>query len=277
MASQTLSVTSFGLAPLRRAAALRRGKHMGDRLPSSRSNRQRPGDAAPKVRHSPSWRSATMSAGRQSHGSRHERPKALRNAPNRRIVCKNAEPLQNAHITAKSFRLRLRPPRPTLELFRTVDELEVRACRRRPRSASCCTKGQRAQALSCALIHNERRTSYEQLNRHASQIANGLAALGVNRGQRVAFLGKNSDLYFELLLGAARAGVTTVPLNWRLATPEIAAILADAHISMLFLGLGFAGMLPALALREDLPRVAMDGALLQSAGRGRGMSAEQRG
>ena len=117
-----------------------------------------------------------------------------------------------------------------------------------------------SQALSCALIHNERRTSYEELNRHASQIANGLAALGVNRGQRVAFLGKNSDLYFELLLGAARAGVTTVPLNWRLATPEIAAILADAHISMLFLGLGFAGMLPALALREDLPRVAMDGA-----------------
>jgi acyl-CoA synthetase (AMP-forming)/AMP-acid ligase II len=64
----------------------------------------------------------------------------------------------------------------------------------------------------------------------------------------VGYLGKNSDLYFELLFGAARAGAAFVPVNWRLATPEIAEILAEAEVTTLFLGNGFGAAPTALNL-----------------------------
>ncbi len=64
--------TPRGAAARRRVASI-----WGGPQPSLRSNRQRHGDAVPKVRHSPSWRSATMSAGRRFRGWGPERPKML--------------------------------------------------------------------------------------------------------------------------------------------------------------------------------------------------------
>jgi fatty-acyl-CoA synthase len=81
-----------------------------------------------------------------------------------------------------------------------------------------------------------RRTSFKDLDRHASRVANGLAALGVKPHERVAYLGKNSDIYFELLLGAIKANVVMVPVNWRLAGPEIAFIVEDCKAAVLFVG-----------------------------------------
>jgi DNA invertase Pin-like site-specific DNA recombinase len=57
-----------------RSRAKARGRHMGRPLPSLRRNRQRPGDAVLKVRHAPSSRSATMSAGRPFRGSAPDGP-----------------------------------------------------------------------------------------------------------------------------------------------------------------------------------------------------------
>jgi acyl-CoA synthetase (AMP-forming)/AMP-acid ligase II len=70
------------------------------------------------------------------------------------------------------------------------------------------------------MIHSGRATRYAALDRHVTQIANGLAGFGIRHQDRIGCLGKNSDLYLELLLGAARAGAVLVPLNWRLAAPE---------------------------------------------------------
>ena len=110
------------------------------------------------------------------------------------------------------------------------------------------------------MIYDGRVTRYDTLDRHASQIANGLSGLGIRRQHRIGYLGKNSDLYLELMLGAARAGVVTVPLNWRLAAPEIGAILADAGITTLFVGPGFEAVPEALGLRETLRCISIDGA-----------------
>lgn len=81
-----------------------------------------------------------------------------------------------------------------------------------------------------------RDTSFAEVDRHASQVANGLQALGVGRGGRVAYLGKNSDWYFELVLGCAKLGAVMAPVNWRLAPPEVSYILADAQAEVLFVG-----------------------------------------
>ena len=65
-----------------------------------------------------------------------------------------------------------------------------------------------------------RHTSFIELNANTNRVANGLKALGVKPRERIAYLGKNSDIYFELLLGAMKAKVVMAPVNWRLAGPR---------------------------------------------------------
>ncbi len=53
--------------------------------------------------------------------------------------------------------------------------------------------------------------------------------LGVSRGDRVAVLSANSSNVFEIQFACFRIGAVFVPLNWRLAVPELVSILADAY------------------------------------------------
>lgn len=84
-----------------------------------------------------------------------------------------------------------------------------------------------------ALICAGRTTSYGELNRRSNAVANALIRAGVARGERVAFLGQNSDQFFEYFFGAAKVGAVFVPVNWRLATPEVAFILRDSGAKLL--------------------------------------------
>jgi len=68
-----------------------------------------------------------------------------------------------------------------------------------------------------ALSFEGRETTYAELETHTNQVANALVAAGVKKGDRIAYLGKNSDSYFEVFLGAGKMGGTTTPINWRLA------------------------------------------------------------
>ncbi|HWA63324.1 MAG TPA: fatty acid--CoA ligase [Caulobacteraceae bacterium] len=106
----------------------------------------------------------------------------------------------------------------------------------------------RARGGRTAFVFEDRATTYAEFDRRTNQVANGLAALGVRPGDRVAYLGKNSDAYFELLFGAAKAGAVMAPINWRLAPPEIRYIVGDAGAKALFVGPEFIdqarGLLP---------------------------------
>ena len=114
---------------------------------------------------------------------------------------------------------------------------------------------------STALVFEGRETNYAELDRRANQVANGLVALGVKPDERVAYLGKNSDLFVELLLGAVKAKVVTAPVNWRLAGPEIAFIVDDAKAAVLFVGPEFIDLVRSL--KDQFPGVraimAMEG------------------
>jgi acyl-CoA synthetase (AMP-forming)/AMP-acid ligase II len=85
-------------------------------------------------------------------------------------------------------------------------------------------------ALSCL----GRLTTYGELDERSSRVANGLVAAGCQPAARIAYLGRNSDSYFEIVLGAAKARVATVVTNWRLAPPEIEYVLADSGARMVF-------------------------------------------
>ena len=81
-----------------------------------------------------------------------------------------------------------------------------------------------------------RQTSFAEFDIKTNRVANALIAMGVKTGERIAYLGKNSDFYFELLMGAMKAGVVMAPVNWRLAGPEVAFIVADCKAPVLFVG-----------------------------------------
>src|ERR1700686_3561245 len=94
----------------------------------------------------------------------------------------------------------------------------------------------KARGNAIAFEFEGRRTSFAELGIKTNRVANALKAFGVKAGEDIAYLGKNSDIYFELLLGAMKANVVMAPVDWRLAAPEIAFIVADCKASTLFVG-----------------------------------------
>jgi acyl-CoA synthetase (AMP-forming)/AMP-acid ligase II len=85
-----------------------------------------------------------------------------------------------------------------------------------------------------ALSFLGRDTSFAALDAQSNRIANALLAEGLEPGDRIAILAKNSDDYLAVVLGAAKARVCAVALNWRLAPAEIAYILRHSEARLLF-------------------------------------------
>ena len=81
----------------------------------------------------------------------------------------------------------------------------------------------------------DRSFSWRELEVRLARFAGGLKALGVVPGDRVAILALNSDRYFEFLFGVPWAGAIFVPINTRLAGPEVVHWLTDAGARVLFL------------------------------------------
>jgi acyl-CoA synthetase (AMP-forming)/AMP-acid ligase II len=97
-----------------------------------------------------------------------------------------------------------------------------------------------------AMTFENRQTSYAELDRRASQVANGLIAARVKPETRIAILDKNHDSFFEIWFGAAKAGAVLVPINWRLAAPEIEFVVRDAGAEMLFVGFEYLDMVRSM-------------------------------
>jgi fatty-acyl-CoA synthase len=94
----------------------------------------------------------------------------------------------------------------------------------------------KARGDAVAFEFEGRQTSFVAFDRNTNQVANALKASSVKPGERIAYIGKNSDVYFELLMGAMKAGVVMAPVNWRLAGPEVAFIVEDCKAAALFVG-----------------------------------------
>jgi acyl-CoA synthetase (AMP-forming)/AMP-acid ligase II len=98
-----------------------------------------------------------------------------------------------------------------------------------------------------ALKFEGRVTSFADLDRRSNQIGHALLAEGVKAGDHVGYLGKNTDAYFEGWFGAMKIGAIMVPIGWRLAPPEVAFMLADSDIKVLFVGRELMPMADVLA------------------------------
>jgi acyl-CoA synthetase (AMP-forming)/AMP-acid ligase II len=97
-----------------------------------------------------------------------------------------------------------------------------------------------------AFVFENRSQTYAELDAHTSQVANALVAEGLKAQTRIAVMDKNSDWFFELVLGSAKADMVLVGINWRLAPPEVAFVINNAEAELLFVGPEF------LALAEQI-------------------------
>ncbi|HEU5376717.1 MAG TPA: fatty acid--CoA ligase [Ktedonobacteraceae bacterium] len=103
-----------------------------------------------------------------------------------------------------------------------------------------------------AIVCGSTRYTWEEFDQRTDALARGLAGLGVQRGERVAVLMLNCHRYLELYYACARMGAVIVPLNIRLARPEIVFILNDSESKALIVDKTFA---PHAMGRDTFPMV----------------------
>ena len=90
------------------------------------------------------------------------------------------------------------------------------------------------------------RITFAELDARSSQAAQAFRAAGVGFGDRVAFIEKNGAEFFEVVCGLAKLGAVGVPVNWRLAAPEMLHIIEDAGPRVVVVGSEFFGHLEAI-------------------------------
>jgi fatty-acyl-CoA synthase len=111
-----------------------------------------------------------------------------------------------------------------------------------------------------AIVFGDRLVTYRELDERSDARAADLAARGLERGDRLATLTGNSPEHVEVFFACAKAGLILLPLNWRLAKPELEYQLADAEPKLLLVedGLEAVGDAPAVPLEEQPAAAAFD-------------------
>lgn len=87
-----------------------------------------------------------------------------------------------------------------------------------------------------------RSLTYQQFYQHSQKLAGLLAFHGVTAGDRVALLAMNEIETFVLFFALQRLGATLVPINYRLARPEVDHILNDCQPKLVLFQRDFASV-----------------------------------
>ncbi|HVU72874.1 MAG TPA: long-chain-fatty-acid--CoA ligase [Mycobacteriales bacterium] len=112
-----------------------------------------------------------------------------------------------------------------------------------------------------AITCDDRTVTFGALDTRSSQLAQALAAEGVGEADRVAFLDTSSIEFFEVLFGTAKLGAVLVAISWRLAPPEMAEIVNDAHATVVIVSAAFADAIASIeAAMPHVKKVVVIGA-----------------
>ena len=116
---------------------------------------------------------------------------------------------------------------------------------------------QKRRQRTLALRHRDAEWTYADLGEIAARLAGELAARGVRPGERVAVLARHAAVFTAALHALRFCRAVAVPVNVRLAAPEIAWQLADAGARFAVCDEAHAGLLRQAA--DGLPRLVLDG------------------
>ncbi|MEX2230458.1 MAG: long-chain-fatty-acid--CoA ligase [Dehalococcoidia bacterium] len=85
-----------------------------------------------------------------------------------------------------------------------------------------------------AVVGEDERVSYAELQTRANRLAQALQALGVGKGANVGMMAVNSPAYAEIYYASAAVGATFVPLNYRAKPEELSYMVNAADVNVLF-------------------------------------------
>ena len=87
-----------------------------------------------------------------------------------------------------------------------------------------------------AIVFEEKRYTFSQLNERVNRLANALIDKDVTRGDRVAMLQVNCSQHVEAYFATAKLGGIYVPLNFRVKADEFTYMIDTAEANTLFVG-----------------------------------------
>jgi long-chain acyl-CoA synthetase len=87
-----------------------------------------------------------------------------------------------------------------------------------------------------AVKFRDRTITFAEFNDRVERLTVALRHQGLTKGDKVAILSRNCPEMLEVMFATARAGMVYVPLNFRLAPPELKYVLNDADVQMLLVG-----------------------------------------
>jgi acyl-CoA synthetase (AMP-forming)/AMP-acid ligase II len=100
-----------------------------------------------------------------------------------------------------------------------------------------------------ATIFGDRVRTFAEQHERVARLAGALRGLGIAPGDRVAYLGLNSDWFVEYCLAVAWADAVVNPVNFRWSPAEISYSLADSQTRVLLVDDAFAELIPAIQQR----------------------------
>ncbi len=83
-------------------------------------------------------------------------------------------------------------------------------------------------------VDDGRQLTFAQYKKQVDLLAGGLGHSGIEKGDRIGVVGKNSLEYFLLYGAAAALGAIVLPINWRLSPEEVVFNLNDCEPKVLF-------------------------------------------
>lgn len=128
--------------------------------------------------------------------------------------------------------------------FETLNDILPYHAGRQPRAAACAANG--------------RSQDYQGLAQCVNRIGNALLGLGIQRGDRVACLTRHHVECVMLMLAAARIGAVCMPVNWRLAAPEIDYIVNNGEARFVMVDAAFLPLLQQAQLPGVLKLVCTE-------------------
>jgi fatty-acyl-CoA synthase len=97
-----------------------------------------------------------------------------------------------------------------------------------------------------AIIFEERKITYSEVNERATRLANALINQGIKKGDRVAALLYNCPEFLEVYFALAKIGAVFVTLNFRLAGPEIQYMINNSKSTALIFDEHFSEMIESI-------------------------------
>ena len=87
-----------------------------------------------------------------------------------------------------------------------------------------------------ALLYSDQQLNFTELDEISDGLARALVTQGIEPGDRIAVLDRNSLWFFVILFAVMKARAVLVTVNFRLAPPEVDFILRDSGSKLLFVG-----------------------------------------